>query len=94
MTDIVTVEQCDREAAQSLADDNTLCDCDKCIPVYAAAFALHRIAERERCALLCWKAADDLAHAPRPEYDDHQQFENGRMHQASVLALAIREPKP
>ncbi|MBK9496689.1 MAG: hypothetical protein IPO08_19745 [Xanthomonadales bacterium] len=79
MTD--SVEQCDRDAAQSFADDNTLCGCDKCIPVYAAAFARHRIAERERCAKIV---------EARVEPSWHLAAKNA----AYVIAKAIREPKP
>lgn len=40
-------------------------------------------------AWLARKRADDLSHAPRPAYSDHAQFEAGRAHEASVIAVEI-----
>ena len=49
-----------------------------------------RKAVLEEAAAVLRKVADDLAHEPRPEFDDHAQFQAGRAHQAHLDEKAIR----
>lgn len=97
MTDSVTVEQCDRDAAEYYGAAVGYPDNDPTGDCLRTAFARHRIAERERAEQICSDRAEVAFLKPRPD-DWTEPMWNVRqlaIHSAlHCAANAIREPKP